>query len=561
MQYKSLKWRKKKMSYRDTNALSDVFNEILNDSRFIFDCTGTPIIKKNADGKEFLKKYIEYCQQIEIDRLEKIHLMMENLGLAVNNCTREITEKMQKMITDCEMALNDEEKNILKQDINARNYNSVPKYEAVRKWFAKSGIREPKRWHLYQIAFALELKAYLPAEIENITTEEYQTSVNYLFNKIYNQRLVTRTAHEMIFIFCLKNGKKYTDAMRTYCRYKESCQVNSYSVEIQPTYRHNNATIFLATQGITNSEEEFIKELIKLSPFLEDKYSSVFDKLEEWKEYFSKKDVVEYFEPYKKEKITRQKNIFISSKLKRNFQLLDNRMKITSALYENPMNIGDEKSLISKLEKLDVSEKLYKILKDYGKYSISAIFGQGSQQFFSHIINNVIITKKDLYAYKVETGNSTYEWHMDIYRNLSHNLIYRDLRKSIITAHFFHYWSNMDYDGGLEYDDYIGEINEILTDYLYLPLYIKNSYDCFFMLCAKTRDPIETYYTVFNAIFDIYDKYNNEFIGLADFHNACYSDLQPDELIFDYDTRMSIDKSDVQGKILKTIYKLSKGQK
>lgn len=81
------------------------------------------------------------------------------------------------------------------------------------------------------------------------------------------------------------------------------------------------------------------------------------------------------------------------------------------------------------------------------------------------------------------------------------------------------------------------------------------------MLCAKTRDPIETYYTVFNAIFDIYDKYNNEFIVFEDFRNACYSYLQPDELIFDYDTRISIDKSEVQEKILKAIYRISKGQK
>ena len=50
----------------------------------------------------------------------------------------------------------------------------------------QSGSREPGRWHLYQIAFALGLKAYLPADIKKNTVLN-KTSVNYLFNKVYKK--------------------------------------------------------------------------------------------------------------------------------------------------------------------------------------------------------------------------------------------------------------------------------------------------------------------------------------------------------------------------------------
>ena len=93
---------------------------------------------------------------------------------------------------------------------------------------------------------------------------------------------------------------------------------------------------------------------------------------------------------------------------------------------------------------------------------------------------------------------------------MSHDLIYKDLRDALITAHFFFYWSATDAE--LSYDGYKKEINGILIDSFYQELSVKNSFDCFFMLCAKTMEPIDSYYGVIKYIFSIYQNYQKGFI-------------------------------------------------
>ncbi len=544
----------------DTNVLSDIFNELLNDSCFI-KVTGVPNIKTNADGKEFLKKYIEYCRQIEIDRLVKIRGMLESLGFDARNCAQAIAQRIKEMTEACHTDLSDDEKAILCHDSNTKGYDAVPNYETVRKWLSKSGARNPSRWSLYQIAFALGLRACFPKDIDDPTIENYKGTVNYLFNKVYNQRFVTRTAHELIFIFCLLHGKSYTDALKMYCQYKKGYEERISEGQDTFVVLENNSTLFFVSKGINNDEQGFVEDLIVLSPLLEDAHSSVFGRLEEWRQYFEQDETTENFKNYPKGNLTVGESVFISKTLKKNLQLLDSRMRITSALYEHPMNAEDENRLIDQFENFGISKELYQLLKGYCDYSISAEFGEGSQPFFSEIIDDVMLTAEEIFAKRIENENGVSEWRMDIYRELSHNLIYRDLRKAVIVTHFFRYWSSTDRDDELDYDDYVGEINEILTDLFYLPLYLKNSYDCFFMLCAKTKDPIGTYYAVFREIFHIYKQYNYGFISSDNFPSRAYCELQASELIYDYDALIPLDQSAVQKEMLQAIQEISKGQK
>ena len=105
----------------DTNALSDIFNELLNDRCFI-KVTGVPNIKTNADGKEFLKKYMEYCRQIEINRLGKIRDMLESLGFDAKNCAQAIAQRIKEMTEACQADLSDDEKDILCHDSHTNGY-------------------------------------------------------------------------------------------------------------------------------------------------------------------------------------------------------------------------------------------------------------------------------------------------------------------------------------------------------------------------------------------------------------------------------------------------------
>ena len=548
----------------DTNALSEIFNDLLNDSCFMNHANGIPRIRKDTDGQEFLKKYIEYCRKIKKDRLKKIHFMLKELGIDVTNCARDIVGKIQKMINNCESVLKDDVKEFLKNDRNTKNYNVAPTIDAVKKW--QSGSREPGRWHLYQIAFALGLKAYLPADIKKNTVLN-KTSVNYLFNKVYHQRFVTRTAHELIFIFCLIHGKSYAEALEMYYQYNKGLPLKKPKVKgriFQYFYKTKNQfprklkealskkgcqkrtstlPIFMK-KGIVNNKWGFIRDLIVLSPLLEDKYSSVFEKLKEWEQYFYKEEIKNIFGAYHTDHLHRNP-VFISKALKTNFQILDQRMRITSALHEHPMSPENEKKLIEECKTLGVTEEVYRILKECAPSGISAVFGKGSQPIISDLIHDVILTEENIFAIKKD--------------NMSHNLIYRNMRKALITAHFFRYWSDIDRNNELGYEDYIGEINEILTDLCYLPLYLKNSYDCFFMLCARTTDPIETYYTVFQTIFNIYNNYNDVF-RKANIFKECAC-LKDNEVIYSSDFRPVIDQDEIQKTILQTIQKLSGGQK
>jgi hypothetical protein len=566
----------------DTNILLNDFNEILNDSKFLDDNDEKPDIVDNVN--DFIKKYIDYYQIIAIGRREKIRKIMQELEIPSDNCQHTIVMKIQQMMNECNEKLSIEEKKLLKwnkKSNSSNDFDSVPKEEAVKKWLSETGARNPSRMYLYKIAFALGLKAYYPNEIED-TSSEYQISVNYLFNKIYNQRYCTRTYIELIFIFCLKNGRNYTTAMKMISQYIKSPKSDSVNLQDE-----ENNTLYFIQQSSTNDENSFVNYLLRITPLLNDRYSSVFSQLEESIEYFSDEDIMHDFE--EKYSITTHMNnmltaydeykysdsqymnymnlgekVLISDIVKKRLMFFDNRMKISSTLYDNNIGLEDDKILVPEFIRLDISEALYNHLKSAATESISARFGKNSQQYFSDIISDIIITKYDIYNLDIitrtENDDGTYEWQTKVTNNsLSHDLIYRRLRNALITAHFFYYWSDM--DAVLSYDGYIKEINELLTDSFYQPMYIKNSFDCFFMLCSKTLEPIDSYYSIFNQIFCIYDDYQKEFISddiakeFQEYSNYTVSKKAFLEDIVELDQLHPVDQKNIQEKIIRLIKK------
>lgn len=570
-------------SISDTNILMEDFDALLNDSRFLDmdDDDSIPYIADNIEA--FLDRYIGFCQKTAMGRREKIRQLMSSQGIPYRNCQNTIAEKIQQMTDECGKKLSDEEKKVLKwneKPNSSDSFSSVPKKDAVKKWLSDAGARNPGRMYLYKTAFALGLRAYYPDEISTETSDEYKTSVNYLFNKIYNQRYCTRTYYELIFIFCLKNGKDYLTAMKMIAQYLKAPKTDSSRLN-----GNENSTLYIIRQSSDVDESGFVGFLVRITPLLNDKYSSVFSQLEETIEYFSDEDIMREFEDkyststhmndmltaYDENKyidyeyksyMNLGEKVLVSETVKKRLMFLDNRMKISSALFDCKVKPDSEASLVSELKNLGISEALYGHIKNTASESISAKFGTDAQQYFSDIISDVIITADNVYnpdiITRTDNGGGTYSWQAEkknIY--ISHEQIYRKLRKALITAHFFYFWS--DSDSELSYDGYIREINQLLTDSFFQPMYIKNSFDCFFMLCARTAEPVDSYYSVFNQIFYIYDDYQKEFISsdtakeFEEYSKYTLSEKAVLDDIVELDQLHPVDKKDIQEEIIEII--------
>ena len=115
----------------------------------------------------------------------------------------------------------------------------------------------------------------------------------------------------------------------------------------------------------------------------------------------------------------------------------------------------------------------------------------------------------------------------------------------------------------MSYEGYIKEIDQLLTDSFYQPMYIKNSFDCFFMLCARTAEPIDSYYSVFNQIFYIYDDYQKEFISsdtakeFEEYSKYTLSEKAVLDDIVELDQLHPIDQKDIQEEIIEIIKQFS----
>lgn len=587
----------------DTKAADIYLNKFFDDSCFLErdkDYNALPQIADDIDDNfcmTFLKKYISFCQGITSERRDKIRLILSSKGYNIENCQNTIFARIKSMIADCDKQLSPEDKVVLEwktRKKEADDYSSVPNRETIKKWLAETDFRNPNRLYLYKIAFALGLAAYFPHEI-NEGDNRYKISMNFLFNKVYNQRYVTRTADELIFVFCLKNGKNYLTAMRMLAKYKRICKDIDFSDEVNLQTKSNDTILFLKN-NITKNEDEFIDDLIRLTPLLEDKYSSVFELMEKFIESFSSDNIMITFDEKHKDRenlcsmdnspavkntgkrldkifLNLGAKVLISEILKKNLLFLNNRMIISSAFNRN-LTQDQNEHLKLMFSNLGLSEDLYQTVKNSSKSSISAIIGKYSQDYFSDILSEIVITMNDVYNSNIikrkMKKDSGYD-HNPVKNphGMSHNLIYRNMRSALITAHFFYYWS--DISSQLSAEDYLDEINQILTKNYYLPMYSKSSFDSFLILCTKLYqsnkiNPIDVYYKLFDYIYSIFNNYNDLFLKNPEFEN--YNSLSSCELLVELEDTYAdissykdmkkkslhkIDDPAIQKKILKAV--------
>jgi len=582
-----------KMDTYTSNAFLDSF---FDDTRFLNDSKKLPDIVGDVNSDEFykifLKKYIVHCQQITSGRRDKIKQIMEKLNVDKSNCQKKIVSNIEAMIKVCNTELSYREKEFLQWGMreSSEDYASVPNEETVKKWLADTDFRNPSRLYIYKIAFSLGLKAFFPDKIKDTNTE-YQTSVNFLFNKIYNQRYATRSADELIFIFCLNQGLNYLCAMKMIAKYKIICSKTIFKNEDEIKNLFNDdRTLAMINNSISDTPDDFVNFLVFLTPILSDKHSSVLSQIEKYIKYFSVESKIKYYEEVHPEKENlcsndvqvSQKNdndknkyieksylnlsekVLVSTILKKNFLFLDKRMTVSSA-FKSHLTSEKEQSLQEFFSKNNLSKDLYEAMKDSASQSISTKFGKYGQKCFSYIINELTVTKDDVYnpdiIYRKSLTDGTYLYRIkENPHNVSHNMIYRRLRNALITAHFFDYWSAT--TSVLSEKGYISEINEILTDRYYLPLYSRNSFDSFFILCAKLYNkninPIKGYYNIFNQIFNIYDEYNKFFLNHEKLTNEFqnYRPLDSQDFILSQDKSelcSNIDKNNIQKEILKIL--------
>ena len=580
----------------DTYTSNAFLDSFFDDTRFLNDSEKLPDIIEDVNSdrfyKIFLKKYIEHCQQITSGRRDTIKQIMGKLNVDKSNCQRKIVSNIEAMIKLCNTELSDKEKKFLQWGMreSSEDYASVPNEETVKKWLAETDFRNPSRLYIYKIAFALGLKAFFPDKIMDTNTE-YQTSVNFLFNKIYNQRYATRSADELIFIFCLNQGLNYLCAMQMLAKYKIICSETIFKNEDEiKNLLNDDHTLALINNSISDTPDDFVNFLIFLTPVLNDKHSSVLSQIEEYIEYFSVESKIKYYEAVHPEKENlcsndvqvSQKNdnyknkyieksylnlgekVLVSTILKKSFLFLDKRMTVSSA-FKSHLTSDKEHSLQEFFSKHNLSKDLYEAMKNSAFQSVSENFGKYSQKCFSYIVNELIVTKDDVYnpdiIHRKVLSDGKYSYRIKKNpHNVSHNMIYRNLRNALITAHFFNYWSST--TSVLSEKGYISEINEILTDRYYLPLYSRNSFDSFFILCAKLYNkninPIKGYYNIFNQIFNIYYEYNQFFLNHEKLTNEFqnYRPLDSQDFILSQDKSelcSNIDKNNIQKEILKIL--------
>ena len=155
----------------DTKFADICMNKFFDDSRFLErdkDYDTLPQISNNIDEnfcQTFLQKYISFCQSITSERRDKLKQMLDSKEYNIKSCENTIYSRIKSMIDDCDKQLSLEDKTIL--EWNTDYYSSVPdeKGETVKKWLAETDYRNPSRLYLYKIAFALNLTAYFPNEM------------------------------------------------------------------------------------------------------------------------------------------------------------------------------------------------------------------------------------------------------------------------------------------------------------------------------------------------------------------------------------------------------------
>ena len=488
----------------DTSVLQSEMSRILD--KYKPENTSLPEI----NSEDFLESLQKYSENIFSDCRMKMNILMVTLGYADKNVSEKLYELIRNMIEECDQKLTQDEKKYLQWQAKATpdSYNFIPKSDTISKWL--NGKRTPNRLSLYKISLALHLPIYLHdvAYGMDMQSKKYIASANYLFNKIYNQRYSSKQADELIFVYQLVNmisqncNNLYLQSMKMLAEYHKkeiACKENEFIGE--------SDTMLIVGKGIEMLPEAFVDFLVKLSPALNLQYSSVNKSIASVIEKFSDSKVTNQFleKYYQSNKMLIQgffnddnmvgnsdenmaNYVLISPILKDNIEFLNKRMAFCTII---------QKTCLNQLPKLKKSFYRYNISNEIFEY-LSCFELSDIEDIMFFIVKEIMLTEREVY--NVLSADN---------KNI-HDL----MRKILIITHFFEYWSNVESE--TEYDAYKSEIDFVLIRYGYMPMYAKNLFDSFFMLCSQFYDPIVSYYSVINRVFSYYNEFQNAFLNATD---------------------------------------------
>lgn len=556
----------------DTQEMEDELNELVQ--YFKGDREELPQIT-NPD--EFIKKFTNYREKLLEDETRKIQQLMIDCGYPNRNAAPAFCNVWQAMINQCDHALTVEEKQLLNWDTSKNSkgsYRFIPKEDTVRRWLNKSRTPE-SRLMLYQIAFVLELRAYLPKDNIEDNLNQYPQTVNYLFNKIYGQRYVSKTVDELIFLYCLvkepqkkdlENNKnpnlakhRYVTALKMIARYhqlvSDNYEKNSRPISTtEPAPEASDSeTIFVMNTGFEMQQDAFLNYLKIISPILDDQCSSVVTQINKNIDVFKEEEsirkfVSQYgndqlsaltaFEPtqtkYQKAGHNLGKYILVSSTLKKNLNFLMRRMQLCIEIKDRAsINQSSLKKIKDKCQDNGINNLVFQYLLNFQiadlKYNYKGVNGT-----FNYLIDEIFLPQEVIYPTKSE-----------LFYKKGHNAVYEQLRKALIISHFFSFWFQ---NPTAEFEDYEREINTILISHFYNPLYSKSFFDSFFTLCSKFQNPIKHYYQLCNEIIILYKSFQEAFLSALKATDPDllekYSSLSSKKLVYDLESEIDLNPCD-----------------
>lgn len=538
----------------DTVSLQDEISKILDK----YKPEDTPL--PDIESGNFLEVLHEYNEKISSDCRMKMNILMVISGYAEKNISSKLYELIENMIKECDKCLTPEEKKYLEWESecnskpNPNSYSFIPKPDTIDKWLNSKRI--PNRLSLYKIAFALNLPLYLYDAVKNMNTQskEYISSVNYLFNKVYNQRYSSKEADELIFVYQLINSvhnkcqNSYLQAMKMLASYNKKsmlCKKNNF-------FYDDKSTILIIDRGIKMLPESFVDFLSQLSPILNIRHSAVNKKIESIVQKFTSGERTRQFlEKYYDSNSTlicgtfyngdtvgdsvrnMADYVLISSILKRNVEFLNRRLALCSVIHSNSYNSRRISYVKGVFLQYGISDNIFEYLSNFKiPYAKDIIM---------FIIKEIMLTEKEIYGiFEEDKKNPTAQ-------------TYEKIRNILIITHFLDYWSGLDYDP--EYEDYKLSIDNILMKFGYMPMYTKNLFDSFFMLCAQLKNPVISYYNIIDEIVMNYWGFQNSFLESVDEDiRDNYNPLSANTPIMKYHEMADcIDDTSIQKELLKPI--------
>lgn len=342
----------------------------------------------------------------------------------------------------------------LLEQVNMRCSPYEIKLERIKKWFGRRRSTTD-RITIFMISFGLDL----PIEPQK---ESPQFCHKYLFNKVFRERYCLRTPEELCLMYAKSHQMSFSEAEDMYKSFVE--QYNSKQIKNNSSINYSsakNTKTFLAKTNDENiGKEEFLGLLNEYSDILDVCYTSVLEKIDEYKNEITETDFIK--------------------------AILCNRDNIFSIV------TWDREEQISNIEKRKQTIRTDdKILTRLKKYILYGGIDDRDKRKEIHNTFDFILKQNDLYIKPNKSTNSTF---------------YSKIRKTLIYFHFLTYWINIKKDYSPCYDDYIYEINDLLNMYMLPPLYPFNKSDLFYIFCGKSNDPVSTYFMLLANMDEIIDE-------------------------------------------------------